>query len=454
MENKLRVVIMGQDCENFIDMALESVKDADSIIYCDGGSKPQFWRYFDEKIFELGIKDKVEKIHNAYDQNIKEMNGRQRNFYLTYLQNSYPDDWCLAIDADEVVADLSKVKKFIQIAPSTTYFVHMRHFQQDLGHEDATKDNHYVANRLFKVSEADKYPEVEHSVLIPKPITEKQKEFIGWSDTPTQSHTGYIGLVGREEQALVGSTACTTIWHLAYIPNLWDIKKRYECHKAKSEMHTPEFLKSWYRSHLFGSYPKRPIAAIDVPGVILRKFDIHPDEFYFQTHKELEVKHFIMAKQWLQYTNSKSVLDLGCGLGMFGIAFEVAGVEKYQGMELSQWAVDNTKYPMLKIKQGDITEQQEFKDFDLVLANDVLEHLNYKDLDKTLELLKGYGDKLLVSVPLLGDPNLDADPTHIIKEDGKWWMNKFKEAGWIQEATPEWFMFKEQIFIFNRGTNE
>ena len=36
--DKLIVCIMGQNCEKFIEMCLESVKDADIIIYCDGGS--------------------------------------------------------------------------------------------------------------------------------------------------------------------------------------------------------------------------------------------------------------------------------------------------------------------------------------------------------------------------------------------------------------------------------
>ena len=39
---KLVVCIMGQNCEKFIGMCLESVKDADSIVYCDGGSEPDF----------------------------------------------------------------------------------------------------------------------------------------------------------------------------------------------------------------------------------------------------------------------------------------------------------------------------------------------------------------------------------------------------------------------------
>ena len=35
---KLVVVIMGQNCEKFIGMCLESVKESDAIVYCDGGS--------------------------------------------------------------------------------------------------------------------------------------------------------------------------------------------------------------------------------------------------------------------------------------------------------------------------------------------------------------------------------------------------------------------------------
>ncbi|KKK96214.1 hypothetical protein LCGC14_2665020, partial [marine sediment metagenome] len=59
------------------------------------------------------------------------------------------------------------------------------------------------------------------------------------------------------------------------------------------------------------------------------------------------------------------------------------------GLELSKWAIDNTTYKDLKIKEGDIRIKQDFKDFDLVLAVDVLEHLGEKDLDNTKQ---GYQD--------------------------------------------------------------
>ena len=110
--NKLVVVIMGQNCEKFIGMCLESVKDADAIVYCDGGSqdrtKSMVREFLEEK--EGAI------IEQWYNQTDKQMNGKQRNFYLNYLKENYPNDWALCLDADEVVEDLSKIKEFIQTA--------------------------------------------------------------------------------------------------------------------------------------------------------------------------------------------------------------------------------------------------------------------------------------------------------------------------------------------------
>ena len=55
--------------------------------------------------------------------------------------------------------------------------------------------------------------------------------------------------------------------------------------------------------------------------------------------------------------------------------------------------------------------------FDLVLFIDILEHLSYEDLDIVLKKEQNKDSKFIFSIPFLGDPNLDADSTHIIKED-------------------------------------
>ena len=439
--NKLIVCIMGENCEKFIGMCLESVKSADVIVYCDGGSEDDtldilFDKYnfdIDKNIPELNIfYDKRQKrnlnrkiIYNPYDQEDKAMNGKQRNFYLKYLKENYPDDWCLVCDADEVVAEdgIEKIKEFIKQDHYTkdsfgdfigVYSVKMRHFIGDMGHEDNTQQEHFVPNRLFKIEYVDHYPETEHPVLVPI-------------------------------NGICGKTTCTTIWHLAYLSGMWEIKKRYLNHMKKSEMHTPEFLKQWYYAHLSGNYPRTPIKVLDIPKVILREFLINPDQVYFNTHSNLEVKHFLMTKQWIDYFKCKNVFDLGCGIGLYGVPMNMLGVI-YFGLELSQWAIDNTPYKNLRIKQGDIREKQDFKDFDLVLVFDVLEHLKEEELDKTLDNIKDYGNNFLFSIPYEGDPNLREDPTHRIFKPKEWWVKKLEQYFNIKEAPEDW-LFHKQILI-------
>ena len=401
---RLVVCVMGQNCEKFVGMCLDSVDDADFRIYCDGGSKDNTLDIVGNKIGKTSI------ISNEYDQEDREMNGKQRNFYLKYLKEHYPKDWCLCLDADEVVEDISKIKEFIQLANPGVYSINMRHFIGDLGHEDATVQEHFVLNRLFKISEAESYPEVEHPVL---------------------------------KGNLIGVVRPTTIWHLAYIPNLWEIKKRYENHLKKSNMHTPEYLANWYRAHLFGQYPKSQIKAEEIPKIILKEFLIDPDEIYFNTHSTIETRHFMMMGQWVNLFKPKNIVELGCGIGLYGFVSNYLGIP-YEGLELSQFAVDHAVTQ--GIKQGNITKKQDYKDKDLVLVLDVLEHLCEKDLDKTLKQIKKYGKKYLFSIPFIGDPNLELDKTHRIKKSKEWWKVKLSKYFKI-ESVPESWLFKHQLLI-------
>jgi glycosyltransferase involved in cell wall biosynthesis len=410
----LVVCIMGQNCEKFISMCYESIQNADEIIYCDGGSTDGTLRY----IWERGINNlKVKIIENPYDQDDKGMNGKQRNFYLSYLKQNHPDDWALCLDADEVVEDLSKIKEFVKNAQYGCYSVKMRHFIGDLGHEDAVSPVHYVLNRLFKISEVKGYPEVEHPVLIPN------------------------GQVGRLD--------LTTIWHLSYIPNLFEFKKKYENHLKKSNMHNPEYLKGWYYSHLFGSYPKSQVNPVDIPSIILNHFGVDKDEFYFQ-NRGLEVKHFMMFKSWLDYyLNIKpvfpvKVLELGCGFGPFGVVAKINNCE-YTGIEISKYATNLNPF-RLNLVNADITKYETQDTYDICLFVDILEHISYENIDNLLQRFIKSGKLYIFSIPFKGDANLEQDNTHIIKEGKDWWLNKLSNYLSISEAPPEW-AFSNQILV-------
>jgi len=418
--NKLVVCIMGQNCERFIEMCLESVKEADAIVYCDGGSTDNTFNIFQN----CGIKDKM-WIENKYNQEDLGMNGKQRNFYLNYLKQEFPDDWALILDADEVVENLSKIKEFIQTAQDGLYSVRMRHLIGDLAHEDSITDKHYVLNRLFKISDAGNYPEVEHPVL--------------------QAKIQMIPVGEEFKQVRIDRTECTTIWHLAYIPNMWEIKKRYDNHMKKSNMHSPQYLKDWYYAHLFGTYPRKQFNITDLPKIILDKFGIDKDEFYF-ANRGIDLKHPIMVKQWNDYFKPGSVLDLGCGRGCYLYFWKWFIPGEYRGIELSRWAVEHSFID--NIRQGDITDEKNFDTmWGLVTAIDVLEHLDNEQLDKALTNISKSGSKFLFSIPFIGDPNLENDNTHKqfrTKED---WIKLIESYGVKIKETPSNWAFASQILI-------
>ncbi len=413
-------MIMGQNCERYLKMCLESVKDADKIIYCDGGSTDgsiQLARSYAKIILE-----------NEFKQEDKLMNSKQKNFWFDYLKKNHIGEWVLYLDADEVVNDFSRLSKFMDNQPEDIkplISIQMRHFEGTLGFEDATEKEHYVPNRLFKVSEDMYFPDGEHTVLWMKKNGKK--------------------LLDKELTEYCGKLGGLVIWHLAYCSGIWDFRKRYLNHLKKSEIHTMEFMDEWYMAHLFGAYSTKAVNADEIPPVILKEFLIEPDKIYFMNRRTLQTKHFIMSKQWLDYFKAKTVLDLGCGLGLYGVALSSYGAD-YTGLDVSKWAIENTTFENLNIKQGDIREKQDFKDFDLVMVVDVLEHLEEEELDNVLETIKRYGKRFLFSFPVIGMLDLSKDPTHRIHKEQEWWINKLTNHFKL-EKTPDNFMYKNQIYI-------
>ena len=91
------------------------------------------------------------------------------------------------------------------------------------------------------------------------------------------------------------------------------------------------------------------------------------------------------------------------------------------------------------------------KDGESVVAYDLLEHLEYEELDIAIScLIKNTNKYILISVPFKGTPNCENDPTHIIKEDRDWWIKKFTDKGLKEVEVPEHFLFREQLLIFEK----
>jgi len=398
----LIVVIMGPGKEHFYKMCYDSVKTADEVLYFTSDtskvdvSKNTYW--------------------NGWNNEDKQTNGKARNVYMAHLKEHYPNDWALVLDEDEVLEGIDNVKDFVRSCAPGVYNVRMRHFIGDLGHEDGTRETHFVPGRLFKISEAIQYPLHSHPILV-------AKEYFNYSGA--------------------------TIWHLGHmaIEYMDYILKRYKQHASDSVIHTQEFLKGWKLAHLLGKYPVREIDPIELPKQVLDRYEIDRDMFYFR-NRGVETKHFIMLKQWIG-DRKPTILDIGCGLGSFGLVANYLGCDCYKGIDISKWAVERNPYSV-NLGVHDITKGP-YKLTGTVkrhlgLAIDILEHLRYEDLDNALRNIKESVDEVIFSIPFKGDPNLEQDKTHIIKEDRIWWIEKLSRHFKIREAPKEW-LYANQLLI-------
>ena len=111
--DKLIVVIMGPGKKHFAEMCLDSVKDADKILYWTSDYLKVKSICKDTDIYK---NKKLEIIYNEWNEDDKATNGKCRNRYLKYLKENYNGWICLVLDEDEILSEdgVNKIKEFIK----------------------------------------------------------------------------------------------------------------------------------------------------------------------------------------------------------------------------------------------------------------------------------------------------------------------------------------------------
>lgn len=245
---KLIIAMLAGNCENTIGMTIKSVLNmADEfVIIYDTTSKDKTYDIIEE--FRIKYPGKFTIIRRDYEHNplIKNSNSNARNCYLNYLKDNFDGEWCLVLDGDECVSDFNKA--FLEQFKDEKLLLSPRihHFVFNLGHEDATRDKHYVPNRLFKIDKSLVYPEGEHPVLVSKNMPE-------WK---------------------IGNIEYPIIWHFREASHIFDILKKHKNNWEKSNIHSKNYLLWWYYSMLFGSYPVKKTYYGELPQVIKEEFNI------------------------------------------------------------------------------------------------------------------------------------------------------------------------------------
>lgn len=400
------------EMEYINEVLTQAVKIADEIVIgIDNESSDGTFQFIKE--FCAGKKKYSYFINKGTLSNTEQKNA---------VRNKLKSDWVLFLDGDEILSDnCTNIKKFINEADGLgvdTLDLQGYHFIYNLSNQDNTIDEHVWNARLFKNKPEIFFEGRNHEVTV-----------------------GYKKLM-----LLRG----VVIWHMGYVKHLDKIMSRYHENIDNGyQIHTPLFLERWKNDHLLGKYPVKPIDFRQMPLTLKQKFCLEEvdDIVYFHNRDKIEVKHFIDVKQWLNFFVPEAVLFLGCGFGQRVKTCLDFGVPA-MGIDKSFYAVENSPVKEYLI-EGDITGVPlADKKWGLVVAYDVLEHLEDKELIKALkEMYRLTNKHVLISVPFIGNPTLKADDTHkqfMSKND---WVKKVESVGFKIVDTPKDFMFGEQILI-------
>lgn len=162
------------------------------------------------------------------------------------------------------------------------------------------------------------------------------------------------------------------------------------------------------------------------------------DEAYYGRYGYYEWNewHDGHAKNLIERTRCKSVLDVACGLGNIVLGFLHNGVDAW-GLEISKYSVEHASGELEgRILWGDIKKASTLpkRQFDLVIGYDVFEHVPQPK--EMVANFCGLSSRWLhVKVPDIRGLNQEEsrkfDPTHVTGRSIKFWIEEFERNGFM-----------------------
>ena len=123
-------------------------------------------------------------------------------------------------------------------------------------------------------------------------------------------------------------------------------------------------------------------------------------------------------------TESTTVLDYGCAIGMLQNGLEKVGVKDTIGFEISEWAINNPINDTLKLTMNPSVLSL---NYDYAFSLDVFEHMFDSDVTSVLESLQA--KNLIVRIPV---KLIDNDDFYLaVSRKDKSHVNCKTKGGWI-----------------------
>lgn len=170
---------------------------------------------------------------------------------------------------------------------------------------------------------------------------------------------------------------------------------------------------------------------------------------YYKEYKPLKDFFDNLAEQVVKTINPKTVLDVGCAMGLFVAALRDRGVEAY-GIDISEFAIENVRddvKPFCKVAEAQGKLPESFpKKFDLVVSIEMIEHLDAEDGDKVIDNICSYTNNIIFSST---DSEIN-DPTHLNVKPAKYWAKRFAKNGFYRSVNDDMSFISSQAAFFKR----
>ncbi|MBI3288319.1 MAG: class I SAM-dependent methyltransferase [Elusimicrobia bacterium] len=164
----------------------------------------------------------------------------------------------------------------------------------------------------------------------------------------------------------------------------------------------------------------------------------------------------------MQAMRVRSVLDIGCGSGMFLRVFAEHGVKDIQGVDGDYVPRQHIQIPASRFLVHDLqTPLRLPRRFDLVVSLEVGEHLMDADADGFISTICRHGDIALFSAAIPGQGGTN----HVNEQFPDYWAKKFATHGysgfdlfrrelWGDEEIATWYRQNLLLFANKKGLSK
>jgi len=422
MKKKLAVVMIVKNEEELLSRCLDSIKGVDEIVVCDTGSE--------DNTVEIA-KQYTDKVFTDYTWNDSFCEARNHS----KSKVSKDIDWILTIDADEyLVNPIEDVYKEIEKATTDTLRVRLE--------AEANKEVHvfprlyrnipeiYWVNNVHNLLNKDdrsetelkivygyspahkKDPDREMRILLKtiadNPDSVRERYYLGkaffkkglWQKSVDMLDE-YLKrskfLMEKEDAYLQRARALAKLGNFDEACNSALMALKYNANFKEALFFLADHM-DWQNADRWLSFAE----LADNRNILFNRTSTTEkgEEYYNELfNKDTNMSRYTdILKKIGELVEDKKVLDIGCGL-----AEASKYIDNYSGFDFSNNAIEKVKakYPELDVWVGDAYEEKNYKDADIYMSTEVLEHVD------DLEIIKNIpkGKRFIFSVPSFRDPS-------------------------------------------------